>query len=389
MDTIKDAAAGTTADPVGMTPWKRIGANALLLVVCCIGGSWAAEEAEHRFLRGLIPAQGFHPYCVFVSKGDQILAIGMRLRYFQTVPPYGLVATHLPVEGPMGISPDGRRLYVLSANGVQVLNTDDLVPENAFALSESDKKKGFGKLALSADGKRIALAGAKYVVVLDAQTGERICDYNFERYADSVAFLSFADDDKKVITVWTQTLDYVLSGGRVIDVATGEVSKFIYLIGRAQDGRGIATASPDGRSVVYGRVEQVEDGQEVRIVARWLASVDVRTLQPRWATKLDVYAQHITFSPDGRYILVNGHPQVGNHAPCAYRIFDAAGGKLLFTMPVDTPGLTPPTPMGTFAFSPDGKTLATCPLKSADRNAPIALWDWTKIEAELLKGKQP
>ncbi len=337
------------------------------------------EQAPKGYVRGLVQVSERVYRCLFTSDGKRLLVLGPRWNYFQAVPPYARLEEHPVPRGYVHISPDQQKIYVAEPEVLRVLRLDDMSTERQIPYSADEKALiGIGGV-ISDDGKFMASGAGRDVYVRDAETLNLVSHYRHGAVADNIAFFRFVDNSKKLIVAWTKTADYEPVATQLIDVATGTATRFPFGFRMFKQGRGIGAVSPDGKTVALGN----------------LTLVDAQTLEPRWQTSAGLPPGTIAFSRDGRWILLNGHPSFRSendqkeYVACAFRVVDAATGKLLLTMPVDTPGLTPPTPMTTFTFSPDGRTLATCSHDPEQRLAPIVLWDWEKIETELLVKAKP
>lgn len=361
---------------------------ALAVVLNTLGEGAAGAEpaAQVSYVRGLVPPHGSHSSCIFTPDGDRLLASGARLRYFQARPPYAFLQEHSVSRHAECYSRDRRNLYALGTDALLVKNVADFSTAATLPyLQANGDKLPSGYVVASADGKKLALANSRKVVVVNAYTFKPLSSYTLDVLATRTAFLAFVDDDKKLIGVWTKEDDYYVVAARLIDTETGTAEEFPYAKETLYIGSGFGAVSPDQSTLIVDARTKTDE----------LEAIDVRTLKPKWRVEMPVRGRHYAYSPDGRWILVNGHPQFTSEADakqyeaCAFRIYDSANGKLAWTMPVDTPGLIPPHPMRTFAFSPDGKILATCSYYNGDPKAPIVLWDWAKIEAELLEKSRP
>jgi WD40 repeat protein/DNA-binding SARP family transcriptional activator len=193
---------------------------------------------------------------------------------------------------------------------------------------------------VSPDGTLIATASNASVKVWDAETLEEVFSYQPGTGVDDVAW----SRDGSLLAVsgsetgMTPVLDRT---GRIV----GQVSEPGYL------SRSTAL-SPDGAWLATGRWRSFESGVQLGddVVTIW----DWRTGEP--VTTVDVVADGLAFSPDGRTLATAGLGPA--------RLWDARSGRLLVSLAGHT---------GTVwdvAFSPDGATVAT-----AGDDGTVRLWD--------------
>lgn len=349
------------------------------------------ELTAKTYVRGLTPPTEQNTGTLFTPDGSQVLSFGMRWRYYQAVPPYAFLREHPGLAGISVSSRNSQLLYTTAIDGITIHDPIDLSVRKKLTFNDTEEHRGGGYMTLSSDDKLLAFGTSRGLYALNAETMQSVVRYSHEKFAGQCAFLKFADDDKKLIAVWTREVEQYRVASKVIDVAQGTAEDFPFAMamdsfgGGRRTGRGIAVVSPDQRALAF-REERKEEAEHGLGNKSTLALVDARTSQLRWRIAVDFFARYLRFSPDGRRLLVNGklHFEVGE--PCAFRVLDVATGKLLLTMPADMPDITPAV---SFAFAPDGKTLATCPNDPENHLAPIVLWDWAKIEAELLAKLEP
>jgi WD40 repeat protein len=220
------------------------------------------------------------------------------------------------------LSRDGRTLAVLDETGtVRLWDTADGKEFQTITPARDDKLDG--RLALSADGKRLAVLGLnlKTIELFDTTTGRKVREFPGEGWWTRCA--TFSPDGKTLAVAERARL-------RLWDVATGQerlTGGPGHLWGAAfgaysSDGRTIVSAGWDGRLCLW-------DGR---------TGAPIRSWQPH------VSFSHAALSPDGKRVLACGNDEV--------RVFDAATGKELHRFRGETTGVMAAD------LSSDGKLLA-------------------------------
>jgi RNA polymerase sigma factor (sigma-70 family) len=189
--------------------------------------------------------------------------------------------------------------------------------------------------AFSPDGKTLAVAEGRGVILWDAASGKEIaplipCPDGF---GGGVA-VAFSPDGKTVAGA------NHLGGIQLREVTTGR------LVGELKPcnlSRGGLAYAPDGKCVASA----AEDGT----VVLW----DLATRKERWRTALvafrpDTRGPGVAFSPDGKALASTG-------ADGVTRIWDAASGKILLSFGDGNSG--GPNGPGVATWSPDGRVLVT------------------------------
>lgn len=317
----------------------------------------------------------------FDASGERILTFGSRGRWFRGKPPYDGMGESAIDVGPRRFSADGELLYLFSKahKGFEVRKASDQTMVRSFGF---DPAPNFvSRFTVSRDSTFLVAGGGRHFDVIDGTSGMRVLGYDYPEYVNSLELLELIDDDRKALALWTRHSDRHLVALEAVDVATSQATSLSY---RVSVGYHMAPPSlavaPDGLAFVAFEEDNASGNR--------LVLVDARTLRPRWRVPLSLPAYRLTFAPSGRYILADGTPASENSAASSFRVFDAATGTLILTMP--SGGVDPRLPSAKiFAFSPDGRTLATCSRDPEEPQATIVLWDWAKIEAELLNVKKP
>jgi len=141
--------------------------------------------------------------------------------------------------------------------------------------------------------------------------------------------------------------------------------------------------SPDGNLLVSGRCSAYDASSNCthgRILLWNLApTINRGATAPSSSQQLvngTSLFTHLTFSPDGKTLLASSEGLGSDSGHSSLQLWDVASGKALSPHFADCKGT-----IGTFALSPDGKTLA-----ASDMNTSICLWD---VASGLLKAPSP
>jgi WD40 repeat protein/transcriptional regulator with XRE-family HTH domain len=227
-------------------------------------------------------------------------------------------------------SPDGTRLYAIFnvfATGLQpnsrVKVFDSTTGVELLNLAEMDGVE-FNSLALSPDGKRLAVGGSDgHVRVWDSNTSQLLLDLSAQ--SSTVWGIAFSPDGKLLATPGQDNT------AKIWDAMTGKAR--MTLAGHSDEIRGLVF-SPDGKLATASADTSAKIWN--------LSTGDVLTTltghsDPLWA---------IAFSPDGTRLATTSRDGTA-------RIWDAATGRALLILKGHTNTVTD------LAFSADGTRLAT------------------------------
>lgn len=199
-------------------------------------------------------------------------------------------------------------------------------------------------VAFSADGRRIASAGADNTIKLwDAASGREM--RTLAGHTGMVASVAFSPDGR-----------LLLSGGfdkmiRLWDVATGR--PLYSALGDSQVVNGVAFG-PDGRRAVSA-------GSENKVIVWDVATGTAERIIPDPSGHLG-FMTSIAFSPDGRHVLTGGQDFVLNKHQLV--LWDVVEGKALRILSGHS------DPIKSVAFSPDGRQAV-----SASQDNTLRIWD--------------
>jgi WD40 repeat protein len=254
---------------------------------------------------------------------------------------------HISEVYTVAFSPDGKRLA--SASNREVIVWDLSAGKELFTYRITGTNV-FG-LAFSPDGKRLAVGISKVVKVLDAATGKE--ESAVTGAAHFLFRMAYSPDGKRLaasggspnnageLCVWdTATGRGVLRLGH----QTGAVLNVAY----SADGRRLATAS--------GATSGTRPGE----VTVWEAADGREVVTLRGHTD-NVYG--VAFSPDGRHI-ASASGSRGTKRPGEVKVWEVLTGQEALSLAGHT------GPVFAVAYNPDGRLLATA---SGDRT--VRLWE--------------
>jgi WD40 repeat protein len=256
------------------------------------------------------------------------------------------------------VSPDGGRLVILPGAPVDGRPVPapvlvDVASGNAMPLGVRPEEAYVGSAWWSPDGKRLALVhGDNSITVWDPATGARQ-----QRLVNRTA--------GTVVTTSTGPLRFRCDGAAFeTQTSAGPLRPAASLFARVSwsaDGRYLlaVTAAP-----VYAKLWEVPPEGEPRETALFLQAEGTEVHKLR-------------FSPQGKLVVAPwqawAHPDGNGAAPSLLRGWHVESGEEAFRL-----AHSPTGSVADFAWSPDGRTLATAPAPS-QAGEDVKLWDVTDI----------
>jgi WD40 repeat protein len=246
----------------------------------------------------------------------------------------------------MTFSPDGKilALQLISNSG----DNRTVALWDLMADKELSAIRGWGPVAYSPDGKRIAFASEVLdpyrkdtFEVWDVTTGEKTITIPMEHNWGCLSMV-FSPDGRKLAA------DCAGLGILVLDVATGQT---LFSSDTMNILQGVKTVSfsPDGKILAF--IPSSEASSSIEFVDSD-SGKKIQTVSQTSGTNYSIHS--LFFSPDGKLLLAGGYESI--------MFWDVKTGTLLFAL--DIPGR-----IVTMVRSPDGKTIALGML-----NGQIRIW---------------
>jgi WD40 repeat protein len=236
---------------------------------------------------------------------------------------------------------------------------------------------------VSPDGRFVVTGAGLVGEVWDAQTGERLARVESKLYdgekADTVGWSVARFTPLDTVTFFR---DSAYGEPETVTLSTRDwkETRLAFELPLADEERGFVM-SPDGRAAAWETVEGGEDGtQAAQRVNVWRAGQPVRSFKVD-ADEAYADASRLLLSPDGRRVLVATSNNGGNLKQMLIKVYDVEAGRAVYTL--KRPGFR----VAYFAWSPDGRTIATSAGTGAGERA--ALWDAaTGAELRRLDGPE-
>ncbi|HID53677.1 MAG TPA: hypothetical protein EYP41_16790 [Anaerolineae bacterium] len=248
-------------------------------------------------------------------------------------------------------SPDGRRIATVSSD-TDVKIWDAATGQEIITL-ESGHARPVNALAFSPNGKLLATGGDDFVILWNAESGERITVFNrgvpiqdITFSADSI-FIAVASEDKDM-QIWD------VSKRQSVALLEGHDAP-ITGVAYSPDGQYLASSSADGRIIVRS-ADALKNPDTGGIQYAINAVLDEESSKP-------IVVTSIRFNPDSTQLITG-------HSNGLAKIWDAATGELVATLSGHA------SQVNDAVFSPDGQFISTA---GADGTAKV--WDADTHEA--------
>jgi hypothetical protein len=217
-------------------------------------------------------------------------------------------------------------------------------------------------VAFSPDGRRLASASNRVVIVWDLSVGKQL--FNSPTKGINVFGLAFSPDGKQLAVGVSQVL-------KLLDATTGKEEK---LIGGAGNFLSRLAFSPDGKHLTAGGMGK-SSGNALHV---WDAVTHKQVL--RLGSPAGDWL-NVAYSPDGRRLATAGGAARGNR-PGEVTVWEADGGREVVTLRGHTDNVYG------VSFSPDGRRVASASgRRGRPRPGEVKLWEvLTGQEALRLDG---
>ncbi len=233
----------------------------------------------------------------------------------------------------IAISPDGKNLF--AGTGGNTLNRVDLRKEEII-YSELVVLKGNSRIAVSPDGKTLAITEDMRIGIFDTKKGKRI--KTLQGHPRQIGDIAMSPDGKQLVSVSGATRDiriWDIKRGRLVETLTDEVGTV-----RCVD------FTPDGNSFITGSI-----GND-RIIQFW----DADSLELIQASEQQAgYINDLAVSADGKLVAA-----VRNYI----KVWDLTDGSVVQNIK------GPTLEINALAISPDGSYVAT-----ANKEGTVMIFD--------------
>ena len=223
---------------------------------------------------------------------------------------------------------------------------------------------------VSSDGRFVVTGAGLVGEVWDTQTGARLARVESKLYdgekADTVGWSVVRFTPLDTVTFFR---DSEHGEPQTVTLSTRDwkETKLPFDLPLTDDERGFVM-SRDGRAAAWEWIESHEDGPATQYVQVWRAD-DPANVSSIKVDSDEAYgdASRLLLSPDGRRVLVATANNGASLKQMLIKVYDVASGRAVYTL--KRPGFR----VGFFAWSPDGRTIATGAGTGAGERA--SLWD--------------
>ena len=287
------------------------------------------------------------------------------------------ILSHRSTPRDLAFSRDGKFLVISTdanmADGLYVHLWNLATGRRESAFKDTWRSFGFGwgigpaKIALSPDGKRIAVRFPGAIRVLDSSRGSIEAEIPVELTRHPG--LSFSPDGNFLAFNTTKSI-------QIYEIGTGKCREAVPLDAFAPNACTSGPCfSPDGNRLAIG-LNVGRDGASYSAPPHEIHLWDARTFHPTqriFVASEVLPSTSLAFSPDGKSVAYNeGKGQMkgaGTGRERGTRLLDVSTGRSFRYFPPGFEGFASPV------FSPDGSILALAEMKPSAASSTVRLWD--------------